>query len=150
MLAGEAARLATPAGCLLCDEQRRPGPPATVAAVPGAAAWCPWWSGTAYEMLVAPRRHRPRFEAAGDELAPVARVLRAALACLARALDDPPYNLALHTLPPPAGADFHWHVHIWPRLQRDGGFERGTGVLVTTVDPEAAAARLRAVGDRPG
>jgi UDPglucose--hexose-1-phosphate uridylyltransferase len=58
-------------------------------------------------------------------------------------LGDPPYNLIVHT--PPAGreVDYHWHIHIRPRLQQDAGFELGTGVLVNTVDPAEAAQRLR-------
>jgi len=139
--------------CILCDEITRHRGDAELAVVvdPGGGdVWCPWWSATGFELLVAPVRHRPRFEDVGEdgELAALARVLRDGLARLGATLDDPAYNLAVHSLPagrPAAGAAarYHWHVHVWPRLQQDAGFELGAGVRVTTVDPADAAARLR-------
>ena len=105
--------------------------------------WCPWWSSTAYELLLAPRRHRARFEDAGPELAAVAAALRDALGRLDRRLGDPPYNLVVHTLPADRDTDYHWHIHIRPRLQQDAGFELGTGILVNPLDPADAARQLR-------
>jgi UDPglucose--hexose-1-phosphate uridylyltransferase len=94
-------------------------------------------------MLAAPRLHRPRFEDAGNELPAVADVLRDGLARLDRAAGDPPYNLVIHSRPASVAGDYHWHIHVWPRLQREAGFERGSGVLVNVVDPALAAALLR-------
>ena len=42
-----------------------------------------------------------------------------------------------------ATADFHWHVHIWPRISNLAGLELGTGIGANTVLPEDAAAQLR-------
>jgi UDPglucose--hexose-1-phosphate uridylyltransferase len=142
----ELARVAPDGHCLVCAERERRHRDATmVVGSTDADLWCPWWSASAYEMLLAPRRHRASFEDADRELAGVAGVLREGLARLGRALDDPPYNLAVHTRPPGVTADFHWHIHVWPRLQRDGGFERGTGVSVNVTDPVDAALHLRDV-----
>lgn len=110
-----------------------------------APVWCPWWSGVPFEILVAPVSHEPQFEfssAAGD----VARSIGHALGLLRNALGDVPYNVVLHTAPEATGGNFHWHVHIWPRLVIQAGFEYGTGVLVNQVPPEHAAAALRAAG----
>jgi UDPglucose--hexose-1-phosphate uridylyltransferase len=148
---GEVARITTPAGCLVCREVERHGDDAALVVVSSAGGelWCPWASGTAFEMLLAPRRHRPRFEEAEDELAAVAGLLRDGLARLDRAVPGAPYNLAVHSRPAARPEDYHWHVHVWPRLQREAGFERGSGLLVDVTGPEQAAARLRG-SDRTG
>lgn len=145
LLADEMARLATGGRCLVCAELARhdDDPALVVARVDDADSWCPWWSGTAFEMLLAPRRHRADFGAADDELAAVGHLLRDGLGRLGRAAGDPAYNLVVHSRPGGLTVDFHWHVHIWPRLQRDGGVERGAGLAVAVVDPADAAARLR-------
>jgi hypothetical protein len=54
-----------------------------------------------------------------------------------------PYNLVLHTAPPGV-EDFHWHLHLLPRLTTFGGFELGTGIVINVVDPDRAAEALRA------
>ncbi len=88
------------------------------------------------------------FEAASDgQVLGTALVLRDVLAALARALDDPPYNVVIHNAAaPPADGDgtpFHWWVEVVPRVNVVAGFELGTGVLVNTVAPEVAASQLR-------
>ena len=140
----EIAHLAVDDGCVLCRELRRHDEDASLdVAGREARLWCPWWSSTAYELLLAPRQHGPRFEDAGPELEAVAATLRDGLSRLDRVLDDPPYNLIVHTLPPGRAEDYHWHIHIRPRLQQEAGFELGTGILINTVDPAEAARRLR-------
>jgi UDPglucose--hexose-1-phosphate uridylyltransferase len=108
---------------------------------------CPWASAAPLEALLLPTAHRPRFEAGGDggDTA-VAAALRSLLrrfrgAAGARA----PYNLVLHSAPPGV-EDFHWHLHLLPRLTTYGGFELGTGVVINVVDPDRAAEALRAAG----
>ncbi len=56
--------------------------------------------------------------------------------------DHAPYNLVLHSAPPGVD-DFHWHLHLLPRLTTYGGFELGTGVIINVVDPDRAADALR-------
>ena len=81
---------------------------------------------------------------ADEEIAAVALATRDALARLARALDDPPYNVVVHSAPPSA-TTFHWYVEITPRLSVIAGFEQATGLFVNTVDPAQAARVLNAV-----
>jgi UDPglucose--hexose-1-phosphate uridylyltransferase len=144
----ELARITTPAGCIICRElaHHREGPQLVVATAADAELWCPWASRTAYEMLLAPTDHRPRFEDASTELPAVGRLLHDGLARLDRVAPGAPYNIAVHTRPAGAAGDYHWHIHLWPRLQRDAGFELGSGLLVDVVDPARAAADLVAVG----
>jgi UDPglucose--hexose-1-phosphate uridylyltransferase len=140
----EVARIARDGHCVLCDEMRRSDDDlAVVLADRDVVVWCPWWSSTSFEMLLAPRRHRSRFEGADEELPAVARGLRSSLGRLRQAQEDAPYNLVVHSLPARSGGDYHWHIHIWPRLQTEASFERGTGIAVNTVDPGDAAAMLR-------
>ena len=105
---------------------------------------CPWASAAPFEALLLPAAHRPRFEE-GDVDDDTA--MAAALGDLLRrfrgvAGDSAPYNLVLHSAPPGLG-DFHWHLHLLPRLTTYGGFELGTGVVINVVDPDRAADALR-------
>jgi UDPglucose--hexose-1-phosphate uridylyltransferase len=99
-----------------------------------------------YELLIVPRTHRPSFALADDaELAALAAVIGDALGRLARRLDDPPFNLALHDAPvdpepPPFG--YHWHLEVVPRIGTTGGFEWGADSFINTTPPEEAAAEL--------
>jgi UDPglucose--hexose-1-phosphate uridylyltransferase len=142
--AQELEQFAAGDGCVLCEEMRRLDDDASLVVARGdALLWCPWWASTAYEMLLAPRRHDARFEDSGSGVGAIARSLGQGLAHLDRHLGDPPYNLMVHTAPAPHATDYHWHIHVRPRLQVDGGFELGTGIPVNAVDPVAAAAHLR-------
>ncbi|HXP14889.1 MAG TPA: galactose-1-phosphate uridylyltransferase, partial [Actinomycetes bacterium] len=113
----------------------------------GLLTICPWASAAPFEALLLPGAHRPRFEdgdAADDD------ATAAALGGLLRrfcgvAGDRAPYNLVLHSAPPGVD-DFHWHLHLLPRLTTYGGFELGTGVIINVVDPDRAAEALRATG----
>ncbi len=108
---------------------------------------CPWASGVPYEMLIVPREQHAHFPNASDQsLRAVGIALRDSIAHLNKALGDVSFNLGLHTAPHQHTGDYHWHMHIWPQLTTQAGFERGTGVLINIVAPEDAAATLRSVG----
>lgn len=110
----------------------------------GARSWCPHASMTPYQLRVAHDASSARFDLApDDQVAATAVGLRDALGRLARAVDDPPYNVVVHSAP--AGVDrFRWYVEVTPRLAIVAGFEIATGLFVDSVDPEAAARTLRA------
>ena len=111
-----------------------------------ATAWCPNASASPYELRVAHRSTRARFEDATDaEIAVVADTLRDSLARIATVLGDVAYNLVVHTAPPGRPGHFHWYVQITPRVAVVAGFEMGTEIFVNTVGPERAAATLREV-----
>lgn len=108
---------------------------------------CPFWSGSAYEMLVLPRRHGPHLHAAtAGDLAGVGRAVRSALRLVRQRVGEVGYNLVFHSAPYRATGLFHWHIHVVPKLTTPAGFEFGTGVLVNVVAPETAAADLRNAG----
>lgn len=113
-------------------------------------AYAPFAPVAAYEVRLAPRISRPDFAAAPpEEIHAVAHCLRAVLGALRAELDDPAYNLIVRTAP--CGFEqapfLAWSLQIVPRLEIPAGLELATGVPVTTVPPEHAAAQLRnAVG----
>jgi UDPglucose--hexose-1-phosphate uridylyltransferase len=109
-----------------------------------ARAWCPWGSGTPFEVRVALAHEHGRFADATDEhVRALADALRDTLARLAKALGDPPYNVVVHTAAARGDDPYHWWVEVVPRIGVVAGFEIGTGVLVNTTPPEQAAAALR-------
>jgi UDPglucose--hexose-1-phosphate uridylyltransferase len=111
-------------------------------------AFQPFAPSASYETWIMPRFHQPSFgDASPDVLDELARVLRGVLGALRAALDDPAYNLVVHSAP--AGEEhlryFVWHVRITPRLGTPAGFELATGIPVVSVLPEESAARLRSL-----
>jgi len=134
-------------GCLLCTtvEAEMATGERIVTATDDVAVIAPYWSGMPYEMLIVPRRHELHLQDSDDDaLAAVGRALRDATALLNRAIGDVAYNVGFHTAPHAHTGEYHWHVHIWPNLVTQAGFERGTGVMINIVPPEQAAETLRA------
>lgn len=106
---------------------------------------CPFWSGTPYEMLIIPRNHEAHlYGADADDLDAIGASVQLGLAALRSRLGDVAYNVMFHSAPFKLKADFHWHVHVVPKISTRGGFEMGSGVLINVVAPERAAEDLRA------
>jgi UDPglucose--hexose-1-phosphate uridylyltransferase len=105
-----------------------------------AVLMAPYGSRLPYQLLLAPRAPRMRFE---DDGPTGAALLHEGLQRLARLLGaSPPLNLWIRTAP--RGADhFCWRIDVIPRLTHMAGLELGTGVHLNVVAPEQAAAALR-------
>jgi len=105
-----------------------------------AVLMSPYGGRLPFQLLLAPRTPRARFE---DEGPAGAALLHDALCRLGRRLGNvPPLNLWVRTAP--RGADhFCWRIDIVPRLTHMAGLELGTGVHLNIVPPEQAAAELR-------
>lgn len=105
-----------------------------------AVAIAPYGSRLPYQLMIAPRRARDRFE---DDGPTAAALLHDVLGRLGRQLGaNPPLNLWVRTAP--SGADhFCWRIDVLPRLTHLAGLELGTGVNLNIVAPERAAAELR-------
>ena len=107
------------------------------------AAIAPYASKFPFETWILPRRHSGTFTSeAGNLLPALADILQAVLRSMNAALNDPPYNLVLHTLPAHDDA-FHWHIEILPKLTFQSGFDWGSGFYVNPTPPEDAARFLR-------
>ncbi len=106
-----------------------------------AVLLAPYASRLPFQLMIAPRRPRARFE---DDGPLGAGMLHDALSRLRRRLGAaPPLNLWVRTAP--RGADhFCWRIDVLPRLTHLAGLELGTGVHLCVVAPEQAAAELRA------
>jgi UDPglucose--hexose-1-phosphate uridylyltransferase len=107
-----------------------------------AVLTCPYASRMPYQLMLAPRRRRERFD---DDGPSGATLLHDALSRLARRFGaPPPLNLWVRTAPRDAER-FCWRIDIVPRLTGLGGLQLGTGVDLNVVSPEDAAAQLRDV-----
>jgi len=113
------------------------------------AVLAPYASKTAFEMRLFPIRHSAEFENMDeDDRAAAADALGMALAKLHKGLKNPDYNFFLHTAPVKDGQTaqhYHWHIEILPKTAIWAGFEIGTGIEISTITPESAAAFLKNV-----
>jgi UDPglucose--hexose-1-phosphate uridylyltransferase len=102
----------------------------------------PYAARLPYQLLLAPRRPRDRFE---DDGPLGAALLHDALQRLRHVLGFlPPLNIWVRTAP--RGAEhFCWRIDVLPRLTHLAGLELGTGLHLNVLAPERAAAELRDV-----
>ncbi len=105
-----------------------------------AVLMAPFGARGPYQLLIAPRSPRMRFEDAGPT---GASMLHEALRRLSRRLgSSPPLNLWVRSAP--RGSEHYcWRVDILPRLTHIAGLELGAGVNLNIVPPERSAAELR-------
>lgn len=108
-------------------------------------AVCPFISRDAYEVRIFPQEHHAHFEHIPDEQMPfLAELFQDMLKRLYEKLENPPYNFYLHSAPSDQEyPQYHWHFEIHPKTEMKAGFELGTGVEMSTVEPERAARVLR-------
>jgi UDPglucose--hexose-1-phosphate uridylyltransferase len=125
-------------GDLVAEEVRRRE--RIVAIDEEAVLMAPYASRLPFQLMLAPRTPRPRFEDGGPS---GAALLHDGLCRLARYLgSSPPLNLWVRTAP--LGTDdFCWRIDVLPRLTHLAGLELSTDVNLNIVAPEHAAAALR-------
>jgi UDPglucose--hexose-1-phosphate uridylyltransferase len=134
--------------CIWCDivRQERQAGVRVIREEGGLIAVAPFAPRLPFETWILPVAHRSGYEAtSNDELLSLATLLGDILKRIGSALDDPPYNLILHSAPLRARAldHFHWHLEITPKLTRVAGFEWGSGFFINPTPPEEAARHLR-------
>ena len=105
-----------------------------------AVLLAPYSSRLPFQLMLAPRVPRPRFE---DDGPTGARLLHDGLQRLARHLgSSPPLNMWVRTAP--RGAEhFCWRIDVVPRLTHIAGLELAAELNLNIVAPEHAAAALR-------
>jgi UDPglucose--hexose-1-phosphate uridylyltransferase len=99
-----------------------------------------------FETWLLPKTHQSSYlEMSDGEVMVLARAVKATLARLKAALNDPPFNYMLHTQPVSRESmdHYHWHFEIIPKLTRVAGFEWGSGFHINPTPPEESAAYLR-------
>ncbi len=125
-------------GDLVAEEVRRRE--RIVAIDAEAVLMAPYASRLPFQLMLAPRTPRARFEDSGPS---GAALLHDGLRRLARHLgSSPPLNLWVRTAPRGA-EDFCWRIDVLPRLTHLAGLELSTDVNLNIVAPEHAAAVLR-------
>lgn len=107
---------------------------------------CPFASKSAFQIIVTPKKHLSNFEQITEEEKwELAEAFGIALNKLYKALNDPAYNFYLHTAPCDGSKynHYHWHWTILPKTSIWAGFEIGTRMEISTIEPEKAAEYLR-------
>lgn len=132
--------------CLFCDVLGHDlaGRERLVSSNDHFVALAPFAAKVPFETWILPRDHQSGFhELPGNHAAALAALLQTVVRALNAALDRPPYNLVVHTLPVGGDAAFHWHVELLPRVTRLAGFDWSIGAYVNPMPPEAAVRFLR-------
>lgn len=114
-------------------------------------SFTPYASRFAFETWVMPKNHKAEFQKCDlEELNGLSEILGKTQIAISKCLNNPPYNLVLHTSPNPANKFleniqeyFHWHIEIIPRITSIAGFEWGTGFYINPISPEEAAKMLK-------
>ena len=109
---------------------------------------CPYASRSAFDVIIYPKKHEPYFEKiAGKTKDYLAEALKTALYKIYKGLNNPDYNFFLHTAPcdEKEYKYYHWHFVIYPRTSIAAGFEIGSQIHVSTIEPEKAAEFLRKI-----
>src|SRR4030042_3514689 len=107
---------------------------------------CPFASKVAFEVRIYPKEHKPYFERSkDDDKGQLAEALKMALGKIEKGLNSPAYNFFIHTAPCDGKdyAHYHWHLVIFPKTSVWAGFELGSGIEISTIEPEKAAEYLR-------
>ncbi len=107
---------------------------------------CPFASRVAFETRIFPLKHHAYFERVNEEQKwALAEALQQTLKRVFKGLNDPAYNFFLHTAPCDGKNydHYHWHFEVLPKTGVWAGFELGTGIEISTIEPEKAAEYLR-------
>ena len=107
---------------------------------------CPFASKAAFQVIISPKKHLSNFEEITESQKQyLAEAFRAGLNKLYKGLNNPSYNFYLHTAPCDGKNydHYHWHWTILPKTAIWAGFEIGTRMEISTIEPEKAAEYLR-------
>ncbi len=112
---------------------------------------CPFASKYSFETLIVPRKHSVSFsDLNSEELTALARDMIEVFHRYEELFSSLSYNLVIHSLPPiqrsRKQSDYHWHIHVYPRLNVEAGLEKGAGVWINPTPPELAALQFNEKG----
>jgi UDPglucose--hexose-1-phosphate uridylyltransferase len=134
--------------CVFCDiiRQETDAGVRIVSENEGFLTLAPYAPRFPFETWVLPKKHESAFENASSQTyEALARALKNLLQRADLVLDNPAYNMVIHSAPVQEGSmeHYHWHVEFMPRLTKIAGFEWGTGFYQNPTPPEEAAKYLR-------
>jgi len=107
------------------------------------AVLCPFAPLQPYEAWIFPKHHTASIQMTNKTRDEVLLALKRVLKAYSNL--SLPFNFMFHMLYPRMddGDKYHFHIEILPRVERDAGFELGTGMNITTISPEDSAKFLR-------
>jgi UDPglucose--hexose-1-phosphate uridylyltransferase len=134
--------------CIFCDmiRQEREECSRVISETPEFIALAPYAPRFPFEVWILPKVHSSSFE---NNQTPVfgalARTLKDILTRIETVLDNPAYNLMIHTSPigEELNQHYHWHIELIPKLTKVAGFEWGSGFYICPTPPEESARFLR-------
>ena len=141
--------------CIFCDyiNQEKQNKNRIIIEIDKYIAFSPFASRFPFETWILPKYHNAYYEdISDDEILSVSFLIKEILDRVKTRLNNPPYNLVIHTAPPKhftikkwlnLDKEYHWHIEIIPRLTKIAGFELGTGFYINPTSPEDAAKILR-------
>ena len=134
--------------CVFCDMIRQETETGTrvVAENEDFMTLAPYAPRFPFETWILPKHHESAFENSSSHMFEnLAKALKTLLIKADRVLDNPPYNLVIHSSPVQDSTNdhYHWHIEFMPKLTKTAGFEWGTGFYINPTPPEEAARFLR-------
>lgn len=134
--------------CVFCDliQQEMDDTSRVVAENEHFITLAPYAPRFPFETWILPKQHESAFENSSSRMfEDLAKALKTLLMKADRVLDNPPYNLVIHSSPvqDPTNDHYHWHIEFMPKLTKTAGFEWGTGFYINPTPPEEAARFLR-------
>jgi UDPglucose--hexose-1-phosphate uridylyltransferase len=141
--------------CLYCDilRQETTAEERIAKLTPRFAVLVPYAARSPLEMWIVPRQHACSYEDSltADSARDLARLLSDGLGAVAKAFDDPSYEMSLHTAPNLRSRilqgdwatirdDYHWHLEVIAQPER---INRLGGIFINETAPEVTAAALR-------
>jgi len=136
--------------CVFCDMIRQELDTGTrvVAENESFVTLAPYAPRFPFETWILPKRHASAFENSSSQMfTDLARAVKTLLLKADRVLENPAYNLVIHTAPVQENdlEYYHWHIEFMPKLTKTAGFEWGTGFYINPTPPEESAKFLREV-----
>jgi UDPglucose--hexose-1-phosphate uridylyltransferase len=132
--------------CTLIDKEKTINK-RVVASSTEFVAFCPYASRFPFETWILPLHHQHSFgEITDHQIADLSFVIKDVIARIFNVLDNPPFNMVLHTSPyryQKGITNYHWHLELFPRLTIVAGFEWGTGYFINPTAPEIATEFLQ-------
>ncbi|MDD5687623.1 MAG: galactose-1-phosphate uridylyltransferase [Elusimicrobia bacterium] len=141
--------------CLFCDiiRQEQKDKTRIVDENSDYIAFVPFAAKFPFELLILPKNHNADYRLENDSsLKNLSQILKNTLSKISIALNDPPLNYILHTIPymreeqghwKTIFDDFHWHIEVCPQVSEITGFEWGSGFHIQPLFPEICAKLLR-------
>ena len=136
--------------CIFCDiiRQELTDKERIVADYGDFITFTPFASRFPFETWLIPKQHSAHMvDISADTYVYVAEALKDTLNRVRGALNDPAFNLIIHSAPIGNEYDeiYHWHIEVIPKITRVAGFEWGSGFYINPTRPEDAAAFMREI-----